>query len=166
MPVNNFDHQVEWTEFTTATSRPTGKNEDAEIKVSSTVGYRTRKRGNAVSMVDATVNIITVIEESWVVSDKKTDLLRKHEQGHYDITALGTREFYNQLLLLTANSPNALDVKINALKQQFQQKIDACNLRYDKQTNHFLITAVQDIWNQKIDSAKTNPAGTINDLPS
>ncbi len=166
MPVNNFDHLVEWVEFTTVTARPSGKNEDAEIKVSSTVVYRTRKRGNALSIVDSTVNIITVTEESWVVSDKKTDLLRKHEQGHYDITALGTREFYNQLLLLTANSPNALDVKINALKEQFQQKINACNLRYDTQTNHFLITSVQDTWNQKIASAKTNPAGTINDLPS
>lgn len=166
MPVNNFDHSVEWTEFTTATSRHSGKNEDAEIKVSSTVGYRTRKRGNAVSIVDATVNIITVTEESWVVSDKKTDALRKHEQGHYDITALGTREFYTLLLLLTADSPNALAVKINALKERFQQKIDACNIRYDAQTNHFLITSIQDIWNQKIASAKINPVGTINDLPS
>jgi predicted secreted Zn-dependent protease len=166
MPLNNFDHTVEWGEFTTVTSRPSGKNEDAEIKVSSAVGYRTRKRGNAVSIVDATVDIITVTEESWVVSDKKTDLLRKHEQGHFDITALGTREFYNQLLLLTATSPNGLDVRINALKEQFQQKIDACNRRYDTQTNHFLITTVQDTWNQKIAAAKASPAGTINDLPS
>lgn len=166
MPVNNFDHLIEWVEFTTATLRPSGKNEDAEIKVNSTVGYRTRKRGNEVSIVDATVNIITVTEDSWVVSDKKTDLLRKHEQGHYDITALATRELYNKLLLLTANSPNALDVKINTLKGQYQHKIDACNLLYDTQTNHFLNTSVQDIWDQKIASAKVNPAGTINDLPS
>lgn len=166
MPLNNFDHIIEWAEFTTVTSRPSGKNEDAEIKVSSTLTYRTRKRGNAISLVDATVNIITVTEESWVVSNKKTDLLCKHEQGHFDITALGTRELYNQLLLLTATSPNELDVKINALKKQFQQKIDACNSRYDTQTNHFLITAVQDNWNQKIAVAKVSPAGSINDLPS
>lgn len=166
MAINNFDHLVTWSEFRTVTSRPTGVNEDAEIKASSAVSYRTRKHGNAVILVNATVNIITVTEESWVVSDKKTDILRKHEQGHYDITALGTREFYKQMLLLTADSTNALDIKINALKVQFQQKIDTCNSLYDTQTNHGIITSEQDIWNQKISTAKANPSGTINDLPS
>jgi predicted secreted Zn-dependent protease len=166
MPINNFDHLVAWSEFRTVSSRPPGVKEDAEIKANSAVSYRTRRRGNAVSIVDATVNIITVTEESWVVSDKKTDILLKHEQGHYDITALGTREFYSQLLALTADSTNALAVKISALKEQFQKKIDACNSRYDSQTNHGLITSVQDTWHQKIASAKVNPEGIINDLPS
>jgi len=165
MPLNNFNHTVKWSEFTPATSRPSGKKEDAEIKVGSAVGYRTRQHGNEVSILDATVNIVTVKEESWIVSDKKTALLLKHEQGHFDITVLGTREFYKQLLLLTADSPNALDVKINTLKEEFQKKIDECNIRYDTQTDHFLITAIQDTWNQKIASAKASPAGTLNDLP-
>lgn len=166
MAINNFDHLVDWPEFRTVSSRPAGVNEDAEIKANSAVSYRTRKRGNAVSILDAAVNIVTVTAESWVVSDKKTPILLKHEQGHYDITALGTREFYSQLLILTADSTNALSVKITALKEQFQQKIDACNIRYDTQTNHGLITSLQDTWNQKIASAKVNPEGIINDLPS
>jgi predicted secreted Zn-dependent protease len=166
MAINNFDHEVAWSEFRTVSSRPSGVKEDAEIKANSAVTYRTRRRGNAVSIVDATVNIVTVTEESWVVSDKKTDILRKHEQGHYDITALGTREFYTQLLLLTADSTNALAVNITTLKEQFQGKIDTCNSRYDKQTNHGNITSQQDIWNQKIAAAKVNPVGVINDLPS
>ena len=166
MAINNFDHLVDWSEFRTVSSRHSGVKEDAEIKANSAVSYRTRRRGNAASIVDATVDIVTVLEESWVVGDKKTDILLKHEQGHYDITALGTREFYKQLLLLTANSTNSLTEKINALKQQFQQKIDTCNSRYDTQTNHGLITSQQDTWNQKIAAAKVNPVGVINDLPS
>lgn len=166
MALNNFDHLVGWPEFTSVPSRPAGVQEDAEIKVNSAVGYRTRRRGNAISIVDATVNIVTVTAESWVVSDKKTDPLLKHEQGHYDVTALGTREFYNELLTLAADSPHALGVKIAALKEQYQQKIDACNIRYDTQTNHSLNTAVQDTWNRQIATAKANPAGVINDLPS
>jgi predicted secreted Zn-dependent protease len=166
MALNNFDSLITWSEFTTVPSRPAGVQEDAEIRVNSSVRYRTRRHGNAISIADATVNITTVTATSWVVSDKKTALLLKHEQGHYDITALGTREFYTQLLTLTADSTNALDVKIAALKQQFQQKIDACNMLYDTRTDHSLISSVQDTWNQKIASAKVNPAGTINDLPS
>lgn len=166
MPLNNFDHLIDWPEFTTVFSRPSGVNEDAEIKVDSAVGYRTIRRGNAISIVGATVDIVTTTANSWVVSNKKTDFLRKHEQGHYDITALGTRAFYNELLLLNANSPHALQVKIAALKQTHQGRIDSCNTRYDTQTNHGLITPLQDDWNQKIATAKANPAGTIDDLPS
>jgi predicted secreted Zn-dependent protease len=166
MALNNFDYLIGWPEFASVPSRPASVEEDAEIKVSSAVGYRTRRRGNAVSIVDATVNIVIVTAESWVVSNKKTDALLKHEQGHYDITALGTRELYNELLTLTADSPHALDVKIAALKERYQQKIDTCNTRYDTQTNHFLNTAVQDTWNRQIATAKANPAGVINDLPS
>ena len=92
MALNNFDYLIGWPEFTSVPARPAGVQEDAEIKVNSAVSYRTRRRGSAVSIVDATVNIVTVTAESWVVSDKKTDPLLKHEQGHYDITALGTRE--------------------------------------------------------------------------
>jgi len=166
MPLNNFDHLVDWPEFATVFSRPAGVNEDAEIKVTAAVGYRTRRRGSAVSIVDATVNIVAVTAESWVVSSKKTDPLLKHEQGHYDITALGTRELYNELLTLTADSTHALGVKIAALKLRYQQKIDTCNTSYDTHTNHGLITSVQDTWNQKIAAVKLNPAGIINDLPS
>ena len=166
MALNNFDPLIGWPEFTTVPSRPSGVDEDAEIHVNSAVAYRTRGRGNAVSIMEAPVNIITVIADSWVVSGKKTDDLLKHEQGHYDITALGTREFYNQLLNLTAESTHALGVKITALKERFQQMIDSCNIRYDTQTNHGLITSMQQTWNQRIATAKANPAGTINDLPS
>jgi len=166
MSLNNFNYTVSWSEFTTVSSRPTGVNEDAEIKVNSAVGYRTRRRGNAINIMDATVDIVTVTAQSWVVSDKKTDLLLRHEQGHYDITALGTREFYNELLTLAADSPHALDVKIAALKQRYQQKIDASNIRYDTQTNHGLNSSVQNTWNQQIATTKANAAGTITDLPS
>ena len=166
MSLNNFDTLITWTEFTTVFSRPSGVNEDAQIKVDSAVAYRTRRRGNSISIVDATVEIVTVTAESWVVSDKKTDWLLKHEQGHYDITALGTRALYNELLTLTADSPRALEVKKTALKQKYQDKINTCNTQYDTQTNHGLNNAVQDTWNQQIATAKANPAGTIGDLPS
>lgn len=166
MPLNNFDRLITWAEFTTVFSRPSGVNEDAKITADSTVRYRIRRRGNAISIVDARVTIVTTTVESWVVSNKKTDWLLKHEQGHYDITALGTRALYNELPTLTADSTRELEVKKTALTQKYQNKIDTCNSKYDNLTNHGLNNAVQDTWNLQIATAKTNISGTIDDLPS
>ena len=166
MALNNFDYPVVASDFTPRPARPTGEDEDAKIKVSSAITYRTRRHGNSITIMDANVNIVVTTIESWMVSSFLTDVnLLKHEQGHYDITAIGTREIYTELLLVTASTPNGLIANINAIKQRIQQKIDATNIRYDTATNHYLNRPTQLVWDQHIATVKTNPVGKLNDLP-
>jgi predicted secreted Zn-dependent protease len=94
-----------------------------------------------------------------------TNTLLSHEQGHYDITALGARELYNALLQLTAPSGHELQTRASQLRQRIQQKINRTNTRYDTQTNHSQNAAAQHTWQQRIAAEKQKPDGSIDNLP-
>ncbi|MBK6381143.1 MAG: DUF922 domain-containing protein [Chitinophagaceae bacterium] len=96
-----------------------------------------------------------------------TNDLLKHEQGHYDILAISAREFYNTLIGLSAATADALQRRVNQLKERFAQQVTQVDARYDSesQTNHGINTAIQQTWDQKIAAAKANPRGRLTDLP-
>jgi phosphoribosylformylglycinamidine (FGAM) synthase-like amidotransferase family enzyme len=55
-----------------------------------------------------TVNTRMDTTASWVVKGKKTAALLKHEQGHYDISALAARQFHDNALRLEADTAQEL----------------------------------------------------------
>ena len=166
MPLNNFDYPVSWDNFVKMPAKPPGVTEDAEIVLQFPQSYGYSKAKNAVTINDLSVDIGMSLPECWVLTSQlnNTDLLQ-HEQGHYDITALGAREFYNGLTGMTATTEDKLQKKIIALHDRIQEKINAANTRYDTITNHSLVTAEQKKWDEKIAAVKKNSKGTINDLP-
>ena len=58
--------------------------------------------------------------ESWVLKNSKTEKLRKHEQLHYNISALGGRDLERGLKKLTAASPEELVSKRDKLQRKFK----------------------------------------------
>ncbi len=165
MPLQNFNYSISWSDFTPQSSRPHGSDEDAFTKSIYHHNYNYERNGNAVTISSADVTISMVTSQCWVVSAQSTNDLLQHEQGHYDITALGAREFYNALLQLTAISVHALQTSIAHLHSRCQQKINSANRRYDTQTAHSQNTTVQQTWNRQITTEKQNPAGGIDNLP-
>jgi ATP-dependent Clp protease adapter protein ClpS len=145
---------------------PAGVNEYAEIKLKFPQKYDIVLIKKAVTITTFGVDILMNSSLCKVLSSQATNLvLLNHEQGHYDITALGAREFHNGLEGMTASSEDALKTKVKKLRDEIQKKIDTANSNYDTQTNHSLNKSVQQAWDQKIDSAKKNIKGTLNDLP-
>ena len=166
MALNGFDYSVSWSDFTDIPIRPQGVNEDAEIRTHFPHSYDFGSKKKAIIVAKAEVNISTISADCWVVSSKKTDYLLKHEQGHYDIMALGAREFYNKILTLTAADENKLEKKIKDLNAQIQAKVNKVNKRYDSQTNHSLDASMQQTWDKQITGEKQKPAGSIDNLPA
>ena len=166
MALNNFDYQVSWSDFVQVPAKPPGVLEDAEIVLQFPQSYDYANGRNGIIVTNLKVDIGMASPECWVLSSQinNTDLL-KHEQGHYDITALGAREFYNGLSGLSGATEDKLAIKIRTWRSSIQQKIDKANSNYDTQTNHSLNTGVQQTWDTKIDGAKKNPKGTVTDLP-
>jgi len=166
MAVNNFDNLISWSDFMPVAVRPPGSNEDAEIIVKFPQSYDYSLGKKTAIITNLTVDIIMASPECWVLNSqaKNMDLL-KHEQGHYDITALGAREFHAGLTGMSAANEEALKKKIRKLRDSVQAKINRANLNYDNQTNHGLKTPLQQTWNKEIDTAKKNPKGVVNDLP-
>jgi predicted secreted Zn-dependent protease len=103
---------------------------------------------------------------SWVARGRESTALLQHEQGHYNITALGARDFYNQLLGLTAPTCSEISTRARQLQQSIQTQIDQANNRYDARTDHGNNSTVQRTWNTRIRSVMQNTNGTLADLPS
>ena len=87
---------------------------------------------------------------SWVLRGSKTEKLKKHEQIHYNISALAGRDLERDLKNLTADSPEELVSKRDALNSQMQTLVDDMNKEYDNTilwgTDHGRIELHQGIW--------------------
>lgn len=166
MPLNGFDHAITWGQFQTRTARPADAgDEDAEIRTGSATTYGWRERNGVVSVTSVTTSVTVNRELSWVVRGQATDALLRHEQGHYDIQALGARETHRRISELTASSSAELEREKRAIEREVQQKVDEKNTRYDDQTNHSRNAAQQRNWEGSIRRAKENATGTLDLLP-
>ena len=170
MALTNFNKTISWNDFNKVPARPPGKSEDAVISATWDIDVpEFAMKGNAIVLGKYTVNVFLVKEKCNVVTDiatgSKSAELLKHEQGHFDIVALGAREFHTKAAGLSAATEDELNAKLKKLREDMTDKTDAVDERYDKATNHSINTDVQQIWNTKINAAKLNPRGTVSDLP-
>ena len=166
MALNNFDYLVKWTDFTPVDARPHGVDEDAQITVDMQPDFRARGSRSSIIITNVTVNIIIVSAHTWALRSQITNVdLLAHEQGHYNITALAAREYYEELLVITAPTQNRFIELTRSLRDRLQQQINRVNINYDTQTNHYLNRAAQQTWDRNIAAAKANPRGRLVDLP-
>lgn len=164
MPLVNFDRVLKWSDFK---EKAAVKADDgATIGVSWEEEHEPQREGNAITVKKLKVTIVMPDPEmNTVVKEKKTEAMRKHEQGHYDIIALGAREFYRRGLKLSAASDTELNTKFDDLFTEVYDKATAVDARYDKRTDHHLKTDVQKQWDAKIEELKKSKTGTVDDLP-
>jgi hypothetical protein len=166
MTPDGFDTTISWSSFKKRKTKPAGKDGDAETIATYTgSNIELAKNGNAVIIKTAEVTVTMNSRASWVVEGKETTSLLKHEQGHYDITSIGAREYYNQLLKLSGSSPKKLIDKVNDLNEAFEKMIGTLNVRYDEQTDHSKIMAEQEKWNKAIATEKQKADGSLDNLP-
>lgn len=165
MALSGFNHTVRWSEFTQRRSRPQGEEEDAYIEVRYGYSYSSQRNQNAIAVSSAVVTIAVQSRNSWSVTNQQTTDLLAHEQGHYDITAIGARAFYNELLTLSAASANDLRQAASDLNDRYQQQINSVNDRYDTQTDHSQNTLQQQQWSRAIAAEKQNPNSSLSNLP-
>lgn len=161
-----FDHRVGWREFSRVAERPGSAAEDAEIDLNTDVSYDWGWGGSNYVVTEVRPTISVNEAASWVLQGKESRALLEHEQGHYDITALGVREEAKLVSELSASSGAHLERARAQIRTRIQRKIDAANDRYDARTNHGDNQAVQRRWLRAISRAKSRDEGTIDDLPN
>lgn len=166
MALINFNYQLTWSDFRSVSTAPDFADEYAQIHPDITfTNFQLTRRGRALVITGVDVTIRLIADDCWAVTAHQNADLLKHEQGHYDILAIGAREFYNRLMGLSAANADALQPRASALFQQFNQAANEVDDRYDTLTNHSINTSVQQSWDQSIARAKANPRGTLRDLP-
>ncbi len=118
------------------------------------------------SLLNVRVTVALRPMGSWVVTDRKTDALLRHEQGHFDITGLLARDFHNAVILLAETSRAALNARRGELRDALQRDIDRVqgfrNRRtglqveglYDRETDHSRNILAQNKWNDTFRRAR------------
>jgi len=102
---------------------------------------------------------------SWVIRGQQTADLLRHEQGHYNITALGALELHNLASVLISPRCSEINQTVQQITTRIQTSINQANRRYDNQTNHGINVAAQRRWDASIQNAMGRNDGTIADLP-
>lgn len=124
------------------------------------------RKGQLVVIKTVDVTLYLVRKDNWVVKDKMVDELLKHEQGHYDLTALLARDYYKAMKKTSAASVEEMNKKLRSLDERYQQKYDNLHReRYDKQTEHGAKKSAQETWNKSIAAEKLKMDGSIDNLP-
>ncbi|MEO6962902.1 MAG: DUF922 domain-containing protein [Puia sp.] len=168
MALSGFNHRITWTEFRLIAEKPPGEIENAQISCESSNSHLAPSRhGGIVTISQLDIRIYVDIAKSWVVEGQPSDVLLRHEQGHFDILAIGIREFYNGLLSITASSIQDLQSRMNDLQVAKRKKTKNINDRYDSadQTDHGKNAGTQQLWEARINATKLNPNGILDNLP-
>jgi hypothetical protein len=172
----NFNYTISWQQDFTEVSKPpansvrdaftsaTGDPPKGIVFTSDANGKRVLKASKfSVTLTMSKAN-------SWVVTDKESNSLLNHEQGHYNLTALSARDFLNDALALTANTNTELQAAYDALKLSCQSELSAMNKMYDDDpncgTNHGKDANKQTQWDLRIKNAMNNSTARLSSLAS
>jgi hypothetical protein len=175
MAITGFKYTLGWsTDFTELDNAPAGfSDRSARTKASVTLdpglqAVRDSKESEYY-FKPSTVTVIVkaAVAESWVVKDLKSDKLLKHEQIHYNISALGGRDLERKILTLRDKSGQELMNKKAALGKEIQDLIDSVNKDYDgglQGTNHGKKDTEQAKWELHINGLMNQPNAELKSL--
>lgn len=143
MAITGFTYTLSWTnDFTEVDEAPEGfKDRDARTKANADLDpglTGKRDAGKTEYYFDpASVKVVVKASkvESWVVKGQQSTSLLKHEQLHYNITALGGRDLERKILAIRANSREDLQKQKDDTKKEVQDNINKVNKDYDDPTN-------------------------------
>ena len=157
---------VQWSDFL-APPPPNSQNH-AHIETDFNLAYTYASGPGGVQLNDnVTVTIRLHQNRSWAKkqiinswpSQARQDLLR-HEQGHYDITALMGRDLFIDVMALKPQSFSnlpALQTALQTIRQRFNPQPIHDKYDHSQETNHGQNALKQTAWNQYIQTAFTSP---------
>lgn len=153
---------IAWSEFTEVDERPEGADEAAQIhsEIIQPENVSVTREGGRVRVNAYTAKLVILKDDSWVVKDQKSETLRIHEQGHYDITGLIGRDMVKDIGDIRAPSTDDLQREVRDLIANATKEGERITKLYDgKQqggTDHGRRAAEQDAWNAHLKSCKDN----------
>lgn len=173
MSLHGFRHTLSWSnDFTERDEPPGGKEDLAAFTVAPADTFgELRARYDSDSelyeVISSSVKVKIKMDKSnsWVLRSSKTEKLKKHEQLHYNISALGGRDLERELKLITAGTPEELMQEKHRINSQIQSLITEINKEYDNTilwgTNHGRIDLHQEVWELHIKKLMNDSNGKL-----
>ena len=169
--LTGFLQAVSWTEFKTVQSAPDGSGDDAFTQAVFNTQFSSILNADGKWVIPAERLNVTIrmdTQNSWVVSGRKSNSLLTHEQGHYNITALGARDCHTDIVAIVGDSSDVVQSHGNSITSTAQSLIGSVNEMYDEDPNcgmaHGSDSSAQAQWNLKIRNAINLATARLADL--
>lgn len=103
-----------------------------------------------ITTIDLKLTVNFDRSKSWLLDKFKNKYTLRHEQGHFDITAINACALYNALknYAFTSN----FSQEITNIYREYQQLNNDMQDQYDLETNHAINKTEQQKWNDKIEA--------------
>ncbi len=135
----------------------------------------TEKSGEGFTLKDKITFTVSLDPNSWVKSwvlrelpEKELEALRKHEQGHYDLAALITRDYFIDIMDIKNweyESAADVDWDYQYYKSEMKQKSAEVEDLYETETANGTKKAEQAAWNDYIQKAFSEVRGDGSQSP-
>lgn len=89
------------------------------------------------------------VKKSWYKKEQCGDSTLEHERRHFDITALVTKRFSEELKRQSFSVVN-LQSEIKKLHKDYLKRLEEMQTDYDRETEHGINRQKQILWNKKI----------------
>ena len=174
MAMTGFAYTVVWRDFTARVPSSAGAGAAAFVSTSFAINTPWNYVSNGGVRVYKIVSVACSVSlnraRMWARTTGRTDALLRHEQGHFDISALLIRQADQEM---TALLPNRYDSEeeindamsavrtplLNLIAQlQSSATVDGS---YDVSTNHGLDTGTQSQWNRAFTACRGDASGRL-----
>lgn len=146
--LSGWPRTIRWNEFRDVESRPEGEEEDAQIHTEVVQPERVRiaREDGRLRLSNYRVRVRVLRSGSWVVTGAKSDTLKAHEQGHFDITGLTARDMVAELRALRADSADELQQEVSRIIEEAGELGSTLTEQYDDDTDHGRLPERQQAW--------------------
>lgn len=122
-------------------------SEESAAATCCSIGFRLNK--NAAGTPELSVYNTFYINKSWVKADAKIESILAHEQGHFDLCELYTRQLRSRLAVVDLHSPTAKQ-QLMAIYSAVNNEYEVRQQAYEQETQHGTILPEQHRWENQI----------------
>jgi len=157
--LRGWPRTLSWDDFPEIPARPSGEDEDAQIRAEAMLSgqdIQVCREGEEVRLGSFQIRLVINEGLTWAVRGQKTEELRHHEQGHFNLAGLMARQLMNAIAALRESAAQDLLTSATALIQEYGEMGQGWSDDYDTDTDHSRVPDAQARWDEAIQSAIDN----------
>lgn len=171
MAPHGFRRTLRWADFREVNQSPDPPHTARTVAPFRTSNFIIRKRAGGKYAIDPhslTTTVSIDSQASWRVKGQQTADLLRHEQGHYNISALASRDLLADLLAIEGDDVAEVQSAANDLVTAEQQLVNQVNDAYDEDVNcgtqHGTLAPKQAQWDLRINNLMNQSSGRLDAL--
>ena len=146
---NNW-YKLEWSDFQAS------PKEETTVAALSSIGLPYSYSTDGEGVLNLTINVCFIKNESWSKPAEQNDLLLQHEQIHFDIAELHRRMIVKAILEANFTKENYKEKLNEIINQIWRRDYKLMQRRYDKDTNFSNVIKEQINWNKYVSQQLRN----------